>query len=100
MIISIDGTPVLTIPASKEATFKNAVNEDVLVEEITKWLSQAIDNHYEAHLRNLKSVWDAQLVINGVTTVPIDSGGYVALVISQENYKDKKARDLEAQTQE
>ena len=36
MIISIDGTPVLTIPASKETTLKDAVNEDILVEEITK----------------------------------------------------------------
>jgi len=97
MIISIDGTPVLTIPASKETTLKDAVNEDILVEEITKWLAQAIDNHYEAYFDNLKRMWDAQLVINGVTSVPIDKGGYLALVISQENYKDKKERDLEEQ---
>ena len=63
-------------------------------------LSHRINHKYERCFERLKKEWDKKLIDNGVKSMPTDPDEYAQLVFSQPNYKDRKARDLEAKAEE
>lgn len=97
MKISVNDLELFTLSELKKKVIKNDIHDDVFDEDMKRRLQYILMHKYERCFERLKKEWDSKLAANGVTMIPIDRDAYAQLVFSQPNYKDRKARDLEAQ---
>ena len=97
MKISVDDVELYTLTTVQKNVIKNDINADIFDADMKRRLEYILTHKYERCFARLKAEWDVKLVTNGVTSVPTDRDAYAALVFAQPNYKDRKARDLEAQ---
>lgn len=97
MKISVDDVELFTLTDNQKLVIQNDINEDDFDADMKRRLQWILQNKYERCFARLKQEWDAKLAENSVASIPTDPEEYAQLVFSQPNYKDRKARDLEAQ---
>lgn len=96
MKISVNGIELLSISDVKKQVICNDINCDEFDADIKRRIEYIVMHKYEQSFNRLKQEWDSKLANNGITMIPTDQDAYAALVFSQPNYKDRKARELEA----
>lgn len=97
MKISVDDIELFTLSETKKNVIKNDIDADIFDNDMKRRLQYILNHKYERCFERLKKEWDSKLAANGVSMIPTDPDVYAQLVFSQPNYKDRKARDLEAQ---
>lgn len=97
MKISVNDLELFTLTNAQEQVIKNDVHADEFDDDMKRRLQYILQHKYERCFERLKVEWDKKLIANGIQSIPTDPDAYAALVFSQPNYKDRKARDLEAQ---
>lgn len=81
----------------QELVIQDNVHADIFDEDMKRRVRWVLEHKYEECFKALKAEWDPKLAANGVAMIPIDPDEYAKLVFAQPNYKDRKARDEEAQ---
>jgi hypothetical protein len=98
MKISVDGKELFTLTDIQKQVIKDNVHADIFEDDMKRRLQWVLTHKYEQCFLALKQEWDQKLASNGVKSVPTDPDEYAQLVFSQPNYKNRKARDLEARS--
>lgn len=97
MKISVNDVELFTLTETQKLVIKNDINSDEFDLDMARRLQYILTHKYEQCFRRLKQEWDQKLPVLGITSVPTDPDAYAQLVFDQPSYKDRKARDLEAQ---
>jgi len=97
MKISVDDTELYTLSTTQKNVIKNDINADIFDADMKRRLDWVLKHKYEQCFKRLKAEWDVRLPALGVETIPTDPDAYAELVFARPEYKDRAARDLEAQ---
>ena len=99
MKIKVNDKEIMTLSETQKKVIANDVHGDILHEDLCRRLCYILEHKYERCFERLKKEWDAKLLANGVESVPTNPDAYAELVFAQPNYKDRKAREAEAEAQ-
>lgn len=94
MKISVDDQELFTLSEVQKSVIKNDIHEDMFDDDMKRRLQYILMHKYEQCFVRLKQEWDKKLCDCGVKMIPTDPEEYAKLVFSQNDYKDKKNRDL------
>lgn len=100
MKISVDGKELFALSDIQKKVICNDINDDIFDEDMKRRLNWVLMHKYEQCFLRLKAEWDKKLIENGVDSIPTNPDKYADLVFSQQNYKCRKDRDLEAAQKE
>ena len=95
MKISVDDVELFTLTDTQKAVIKDNISVDDFDADMKRRLRWVLTHKYEQCHIALKQQWDP-LLAKRVTSVPTDPDAYAALVFSQPDYLDRKARDTAA----
>lgn len=93
MKISVNDKELLTLSETQKKVIMNDISSDIFDEDMCRRICHILTHKYERCFERMKQEWDQKLVANGVKSVPTDKDEYARLVMSQPNYKDRKARE-------
>jgi hypothetical protein len=96
MKISVNDQELFSLTEFQKKVIKYNVHADEFEDDMKRRLQWIIMHKYEHTLNEMKKEWEPILIANGATSVPTDLEKYALLVFDQPNYKDRKARQLEA----
>lgn len=97
MKISVNGVELFELSEAQKQVIKNDILSENLEDDLKRRLQWVLMHKYENCFKRLKSEWDSKLAANNVAMMPTDPDAYAQLVFAQPNYRDRSARDLEAQ---
>jgi len=97
MKISVDDKELWTITDIDKDILRYNIDADKLDDAVKYALFSILNHKYEACFKRLKAEWLPKLAANGVESIPTDKDAFAQLVFAQPNYKDRSARDLEAE---
>jgi len=96
MKISVDNKDLFELTTTQKNVIKNCINSDVFDEDMKRRLQWVLMHKYEQCFKRLKDEWDGKLPGLGVSSIPTDKDAYAEMIFALPEYKDRKARDLEA----
>lgn len=95
MKVSVDGQELFALSDIQKQVICDDVSSDVLDSDLKRRLQWVLMHKYEQCFLKLKQEWEPKLAAAGVKSLPVDRDEFAALVFSQPNYKDRKARSAE-----
>lgn len=95
MKVSVNDKELFVLSELQKKVIMNDIREDVFDEDMCRRLEFVLKDKYERCFDRLKKEWDNKLAQNGVKMIPTDKDEYAELVFSQQNYKNRMARDAE-----
>ena len=98
MKISVDDVELFTLSETQKLVIKNDICLDIFDEDMKRRLQWILMQKYEGCFSRLKKEWDVKLIARGMISLPTDKDAYAQLVFSQEDYKDRSARDAQAKS--
>ena len=96
MKISINDNKIFELTETQKLVIKNEIHADEFEADMARRLEWVLMHKYEQCFKKLKTEWDAKLIHNGVESCPTQPDSYAKLVFAQPNYKDRKAKEIEA----
>ena len=96
MKISVNDTELFTLSETQKKVIKNDISDDIFEDDMKRRLQYILTHKYERCFARLKAEWDKKLPALGVESIPTDPDAYAQLVFARPEYKDRKARDVEA----
>ena len=97
MEIKVDDVSLFKLNDTQKNVIKNDINSNIFDKDMKRRLFYIINHKYEQCYRRLKEEWEPRLVDRGIESIPTDKDAFAQLVFSQKDYKDRAARDAEAQ---
>lgn len=95
MKVSVNGKEIIELSEIQKKVICNDISADIMDADLERRIKYILKHKYERCMERLKQQWMPKLKENGVTEVPLDNDAFAQLVFAQQNYKDRKARDLE-----
>jgi hypothetical protein len=95
MKISVDDIELYTLTNTQKSVVKNDINTDEFDADMKRRLNWVLTHKYEQCFERMKKQWEPVLA-QRYAQIPTDKDAFAALVLSQPDYKDRKARDLAA----
>ena len=94
MIIKVDDKVLFEISDLQ----KNVIGNDIadVDANIRRQLFWVVNHKYEQCFKRLKAEWEPKLAAKGIESLPTNKDAFANLVFAQEDYKDRSARDAEA----
>ena len=99
MKISVNDTELFTLSEVQKKVIKNDIHEDIFDEDMKRRLEYVLTHKYERCYERLKKEWEPKLVAKGVAMIPTSKDAFAELVFGQPDYKGRKARELEAESE-
>jgi len=96
MIVKVDNVDLFELNETQKNVLKNDINSNVFEDDVKRRLFYIINHKYEQCYKRLKQEWEPKLASRGVESIPTDKDAFAKLVFSQEDYKDRAARDADA----
>ena len=86
----------LTVTVTVDDTDQMVLKNDIL--DIDTWVKEAVSGKINNCWKRMQNNWTTKLINDGSFTDPIPSNkaGFVTLVTSRADYKDRAARDSES----
>lgn len=97
--VMVNGEALYTLKDHHIQVLCNDIDGNMLLEDLKRRIHWVVMHKYEQCFKRLKNEWDKKLAANGVDMIPTDEAAYISLVVSQPNYKDRKARDARDSTE-
>ena len=97
MKISVNDQEYFTITPMQRNVMAYNHDEDALDAKIMHDLEFILKHKYERCFERLYNEWFPKLVALGFTEIPSDPDEFAELVFAQPTYKDRKAREADAQ---
>jgi len=95
MIVKVGDKVLFTLTDIQKKVLKNDIKSEIFEEDMKRRLFYIINHKYEQCYKRLKQEWEPKLAARGVQSIPTDKDAFAQLVFSQEDYKDRAARDAE-----
>jgi len=97
MKISVDDKELFTLSETQKNVIKNDINSDIFEEDMKRRIKYFPLHKYEQCFKRLKAEWEPKLAKAGVESIPTDKDALAELIFARPEYKNRKARDLEAE---
>ena len=97
MKVQIDGQDLFELTEIQKKVLKNDIKSEIFEEDMKRRIFYIINHKYEQCFKRLKAEWEPKLAKAGVESIPVDKDAFAQLVFSQTDYKDRSARDKEAE---
>jgi len=94
--VSYNDVELFTLTDTQIQVMQYVVNSDVFEDDMKRRLQWVLNHAYEEWFQVLKKDWDP-ILVSRVESIPTNKEAYAQLVFSQPDYKDRHARDLEAE---
>lgn len=98
MKIKFNEENILYVNDTKCKVIMNDIHADEFDADMKRRLKWVLMHKYEQCFKRLKEEWEPKLKENGVKEIPLDNDEFAEMVFQQHNYKDRKTRDLNADT--
>jgi hypothetical protein len=95
MKIAVNDVELFTLTETQKLVIKDEISVDLFDEDMKRRLQWVLTHKYEQCFERMKKQWEPVLA-QRYAQIPTDKDAFAALVISQPDYKDRKARDLAA----
>lgn len=95
MKISVNDVELFTLTETQKAVIRNDINTDEFDTDMKRRLQYILTHKYEQCFNRLKSQWEPVLA-QRYAQVPTDKDALAQLIFSQTDYRDRKAREIEA----
>jgi len=96
MKISVDNLDLFELSETQKNVIKNDIPEDIFEDDMKRRLQYILTHKYEQCFKRLKAEWEPKLAKAGLESIPTNADAFAQLVFSQPEYRDRRARDLEA----
>ena len=100
MKISVDDKELFTLSETQKKVIKNDIDSDIFEDDMKRRLNYILTHKYEQCFKRLKAEWEPKLATLGVSSIPTDKDALAELIFLRPEYKDRAARDLEAEAME
>ena len=97
MKISVNDVELFTISATQKSVIANDIPSSELDADLKRRLQWSLETKYNECYKRLFNEWFPKLAERGVASIPTDKDLFAQLVFSQPDYRDRAARDAEAQ---
>jgi len=97
MKVQVDGKELYELNATQKKVICHDIPDEVFEEDMKRRLQYILMHKYEQCFKRLKEEWEPKLKANGVDAIPLDADAFAELVFAQPNYKNRSARELEAE---
>lgn len=94
MRIIVDGEELFQLSENHKRVIKNEIHEDEFDADMKRRLQWILMHKYERCLERMKKQWEP-ILAQRYESLPTDKDAFVQLVLSQPDYKDRKARYAE-----
>ena len=95
MKISVNDVELFTLTETQKSVIKNDIHADNFEEDMKRRLQYILMHKYEQCFERLKKEWEPKLSTK-LESIPTDKDAFATLVFNQPDYKDRKAKELEA----
>ncbi|MDX1532870.1 MAG: hypothetical protein R3230_01535 [Nitrosopumilaceae archaeon] len=96
MKISVNGQDLFEMSELKKKVICNEIPHEVMDDDFKRRIAWLLSHKYERCMERLKREWVPKLKARGVASIPLDDDAFARLVFKQEDYKDRSAREKEA----
>ena len=96
MKISVDDKELFTLSDIQKKVIQDEISSDIFEEDMKRRVHYILDHKYKQCFKRLKAEWEPKLGALGLESLPTDKDAFAALVFARPEYRDRKARDLEA----
>jgi hypothetical protein len=96
MKIYLDQTELFEINATRLSVFCSEINEDNIAAYLTEKLRFGFDQQYQWAFTRFKTEWDAKLLAEGTTSIPLSPDAYAQMIFAREDYKSAKQKEAAA----
>jgi hypothetical protein len=98
MKISVNDTELFTLTETQKQVIQNEIHSGEFDADMKRRLQWVLTHKYEECYKRLFAEWFPKLASRGIQSIPTDSDAFAQLVFSQEDYKDRAAREAEEQS--
>jgi hypothetical protein len=93
MKISVNNRELFSLSEVQKRVICNDIHADILDSDLERRLQWVLMHKYEQCMKRLRDEWMPKLK-GRVESVPLDDDAFAQLVFSQQDYKDRKGREL------
>lgn len=86
---------VLELNETKLKCIQNDLPTSECTQDLERRVAWVLQHKYEQCFKRLKEEWEPKLKERGLKSIPLDNDEFAELVFSQEDYKDREAREAE-----
>lgn len=97
MKISVNDQTLFELNEIQIKVFANQIPNEILEDDLKRRLQWVIMHKYEECFRELENEWKQKFIDEGAKSLPVDKDEFAAMVFAHPDYKDRSARELEAQ---
>lgn len=98
MKVSVNDLELFTLSEIQQTIIEYSIDSDLVDQECSRRLQWIILELQKQSMKQMRAEWIPKLKLR-VESIPLDDEAFAQLVFSQEDYMDRKARDLAAQGQ-
>ena len=96
MEILVDQECVCTLNETQKKVIMNDIHADEFDADMKRRVSYVVMHKHEQCMKRLRDEWTPKLRDLNVESVPLNDDAFAELVFARPEYKDRKARELEA----
>ena len=97
MKIKVNNTELFELTETQKKVIQNEIPSDIFEEDMKRRLKYILMHKYEQCFKKLKSEWEPKLIAQGAKSIPAQPDDFAKLIFGRSDYKDRSARDLEAE---
>lgn len=95
MKISVNNQDLFELTDLQKQVICNDLDADIIELDLKRRLKYILMHKYERCMGRLRKEWEVKLKDKGIRSLPVDDQEFAQLVFSQEDYKDRKAREID-----
>lgn len=95
MKISVNDKEIFSLSETQKKVIMNDIDEDIFDEDMCRRLKHILMHKYERCFDRLKGEWMEKLS-ERVSSIPTNPDALAELIMSQPDYKNRKARDRDS----
>lgn len=96
MKISVNDVELFSLSEVQKQVIKNDIQAEIFDEDMCRRLQYILMHKYERCFERLRKEWEPKLIAAGAKSLPTDKDEFAALCFAHPQYKDRSARELEA----
>lgn len=97
MKISVNDVELFSLNDIQKQILAYEIPNEILEDDLKRRLNWILSHKIDEVYKSLRSQWEPKLIAEGAKSLPTDKEEFASLVFAHPDYKDRSARELEAQ---
>lgn len=97
MKISVNDVELFTLSDIQKKVISYEIQNEILDDDLKRRIQWILMHKYDEVFKSFRNEWEPKLIAEGAKSLPTDKEEFASLVFAHPDYKDRSARELEAQ---